>query len=75
LVFAEARSSRRGNVRISDLVACFVSLSITVLSGSASPALSNAARRWVCDAVPSPSSIRATSALRACLMSDMPLSV
>src|SRR5262245_53571908 len=42
-----------------------------MVSGSASPALSNAALRWVCDALPSPSRIRATNALRACVISDM----
>src|SRR5258708_82027 len=53
------------------LWARLVTLSISDLSGSASPALSNAARRSACDALPLPSRIRVTNALRAWLMSDM----
>src|SRR5262249_6159982 len=44
---------------------------MSVLSGSVRPALSNAARRWACEALPSPSRIRATSALRAWLIATM----
>src|SRR5262245_12546960 len=44
-------------------------LSMRVFSGSASPALSNAARRWACDARPSPSRIRATSTVRRWVIS------
>src|SRR5262245_46862266 len=50
--------------------ACLATLPISVFSGSASPALSNAARRWARDASPSPSRIRATNALRAAVMFD-----
>src|SRR6185437_15324855 len=42
-----------------------------VLSGLASPVLSNAALRWARDALPSPSRIRATTALCARLIFDM----
>src|SRR5215813_12555491 len=44
-----------------------------VFSGSASPVWSNAARRWPRDALPSPSRIRVTNALRAFVISDMPV--
>src|SRR5262249_30724629 len=53
--------------------ACLATLSMSMVSGSASPALSNAARRWACDALPSPSRIRASSAWRAFVISDMPI--
>src|SRR5262249_32856150 len=53
------------------LYACSATFSTSVLTGSASPALSNAARRRAWDASPSPSRTRATSALRACLISDI----
>jgi hypothetical protein len=59
LILAEARRSRHGEA----------TLSIKVLSGSLKPAFSNAARAG--DTVPSPSRIRATSALRPCLISDL----
>src|SRR6516225_4455814 len=49
-----------------------MTLSISVFSGSANPVWSNAARRWARDAVPSPSRIRVTNALRAFVTSDMP---
>src|SRR5262249_12451037 len=55
------------------LYAYLATLSISVRSGSATSALSKAARRWACDALPSPSRIRATNALRACVISDMPI--
>jgi hypothetical protein len=48
-----------------------VTLSISVFNGSANPVWSNAARRWARDAVPSPSRIRVTNALRAFLIFDM----
>src|SRR5262249_28346629 len=51
------------------LQACLATFWIKVLSGSASPALLNAVRRWACDALPSPSRIRATNAFRARVIS------
>src|SRR5262245_59730266 len=44
---------------------------MSVRTGSASPALSNAACRCARDARPSPSRIRAVSASRSCVISDM----
>jgi hypothetical protein len=45
---------------------------INVLSGSASPELLNAAGSWACDALLSPSRIRAINAFRARLIPVMP---
>src|SRR5262249_26681982 len=53
------------------LYACIATFWISVFTGSASPALSNAARRWARDDSPRPSRIRATSALCARLISDI----
>src|SRR5262249_28348733 len=44
---------------------------MSVFSGLERPALSNAARRWSRDALPSPSRIRVTKALRPCVIFDM----
>src|SRR5262249_24407852 len=54
-------------------LACAATFWTNVLNGSVSPAFSNAARRWLRDAVPPPSSIRSISALRSCLLSVIAL--
>src|SRR5262249_25856815 len=46
-------------------LACLATLSTSVLSGSVSPAFSNAARRQTCGAMPCPSRMCPTNALRA----------
>jgi len=71
LVLAEARCPRRGDIFVGDLMGVLGDLVDQRAQRLSSPALSNAARRWACNALLSPSRIRSTDAVRACAISDI----
>jgi hypothetical protein len=71
LVLAEARCPRRGNVRIGDPVGVPGDLLDQRAQRLGNPRVVKRGTALGREAMPSPSRIRATNALRACLMSDI----